>query len=217
MVPVPGGEEALEPEARERNGEQDAVAAAAGAAAAGAMAADSGDSDSSDDSDSDGEDIDVDADTAQRLMALEHELQSNPSYEKYIEVSYNSQTYTHATLPPNWASCLSPRRPHTPSPGALPSQLVHTPFLTRPAQTYFVSYPQYINLLRGARGLRTRLHDAYEAFSSRYPLSEELWLAWVNDALEGVEGAEQLPGLLQLLRRATRDYLSPAVWGLYLE
>lgn len=106
----------MAPEAREWNGEQDAAEAAAEAAAAGAMAADSGDSDSSDDSDSDdGEDIDVDADTAQRLMALEHELQSNPSYEKYIEVGYKPNNYFHVPLPTNWAMLSVPLLPHTPS------------------------------------------------------------------------------------------------------
>lgn len=43
------------------------------------------DDDSSDDSSSD-EDIDIDANTAAKLMELEHELQTSPTYEKHLEV-----------------------------------------------------------------------------------------------------------------------------------
>ncbi|KAG2446465.1 hypothetical protein HYH02_008457 [Chlamydomonas schloesseri] len=116
--------------------------------------------DSSDDDSSD-EDIDIDADTAAKLMELEHELQTSPTYEKHLE---------------------------------------------------------YITLLRSTPGLRTRLHDAHEALAAKFPLSEELWLAWVNDELAAVNGPDDVAGLLSLLRRAaTRDYLAPGVWDLYLE
>ncbi|EFJ45259.1 hypothetical protein VOLCADRAFT_118442 [Volvox carteri f. nagariensis] len=117
--------------------------------------------DSEDGSDDSSGDIDVDAETAQQLMALEHELQINVSYEKHLE---------------------------------------------------------YIALLRTAPGLRKRLRDAHEDLAARFPLSEELWLAWINDELSAVSGPEDLAWLLGLLRRAaTRDYLAPAVWELYLE
>lgn len=44
-----------------------------------------GDSDPNND-DSSSDDIDVDAETANRLMAIEQELQSTLSYDKYLEV-----------------------------------------------------------------------------------------------------------------------------------
>ncbi|GFR47944.1 hypothetical protein Agub_g9748 [Astrephomene gubernaculifera] len=119
--------------------------------------------DGSEDSDDSSGDIDVDAETAQKLMTLEHELQTNPTYEKHLE---------------------------------------------------------YITLLRETPGLRTRLRDAYEAFAASFPLSAELWLGWVNDELAGgaVAEPEQVSWLLGLLRRAaTRDYLAPGVWELYLD
>jgi hypothetical protein len=51
----------------------------------------SSDSDDDDDSDDDSSgDIDIDADTAQKLMALEHELQTASSYEKYLEVGLHN-------------------------------------------------------------------------------------------------------------------------------
>ncbi|KAG2433859.1 hypothetical protein HXX76_008213 [Chlamydomonas incerta] len=118
------------------------------------------DNDSSDD-DSSSEDIDIDAETAARLMELEHELKTSPTYEKHLE---------------------------------------------------------YIALLRSTPGLKARLHDAHEALAAKFPLSEELWLAWVNDELAAVNGPEDVASLLSLLRRAaTSDYLAPGVWDLYLE
>lgn len=54
--------------------------------------------------------------------------------------------------------------------------------------------------------------------ATRFPLSEELWLAWVNDELAAVSGPDDVAWLLELLHRAaTRDYLAPAIWELYLE
>ncbi|GLC34775.1 hypothetical protein PLESTB_001162500 [Pleodorina starrii] len=124
------------------------------------ISSDDSDDDSDDDSSSSG-DIDVDAETAQQLMALEHELQTSPTYEKHLE---------------------------------------------------------YISLLRNTPGLRARLHDAHKALAARFPLSEELWLAWINDELASVSGPDDVAALLALVRQAaTRDYLAPAVWGLYLE
>eukprot|EP00198_Chlamydomonas_reinhardtii_P004765 XP_001694101.1 predicted protein [Chlamydomonas reinhardtii] len=85
-------------------------------------------------------------------------------------------------------------------------------------ETVAASKADYIALLRSTPGLRTRLHDAHEALAAKFPLSEELWLAWVNDELAAVNGPDDVAGLLSLLRRAAaRDYLAPGVWDLYLE
>ncbi|KXZ53270.1 hypothetical protein GPECTOR_7g1164 [Gonium pectorale] len=117
-------------------------------------------SDGTDSDDSSG-DVDVDAETAQQLMSLEHELKTQPTYEKHLE---------------------------------------------------------YITLLRSTPGLRTRLREAHSAMAAAFPLSEELWLAAVNDELTAVEGPEDVEALLGLLRTAaSRDYLAPRVWELYLE
>jgi len=44
---------------------------------------------------------------------------------------------------------------------------------------------QYIGLLRQAK-LRARLRSAYERMASLFPLTERLWVDWVNDELEQV-------------------------------
>ncbi|KAG2484382.1 hypothetical protein HYH03_016798 [Edaphochlamys debaryana] len=155
MAPKKGGKKAAK--ADEEAAEQ---AKAAAAAEKAKQAMDDSGSDDSDGSSSD-DDIEVDADTATKLMAIEQELKSSPSYEKHLE---------------------------------------------------------YIELLRSTPGLRTRLRDAHEALAAAFPLSEELWMGWINDELSSVSGPEDVAWVLQLMKRAaTRDYVSPAIWELLLE
>ncbi len=76
---------------------------------------------------------------------------------------------------------------------------------------------QLIELCRKCR-LAERLRSAQERMSSHFPLTESLWLAWVNDELgQGLEGAEDVQRISALFARATQDYLSPAIWVAYLE
>lgn len=72
---------------------------------------------------------------------------------------------------------------------------------------------QYISLLRSAR-LRQRLHSAHECLSERFPLSEPLWLAWIDDEIEAFEESGDVGAVEEVMRRgATRDYVAPGVWA----
>ncbi|KAL6765001.1 hypothetical protein V8C86DRAFT_2467165 [Haematococcus lacustris] len=75
---------------------------------------------------------------------------------------------------------------------------------------------QYVTLLRQLK-LRARLRAAHEAMASLFPLTEQLWLDWVNDELEQVKGEEEVAYICTLFRRATQDYLSIDVWKQYCE
>lgn len=53
--------------------------------------------------------------------------------------------------------------------------------------------------------------------ATRFPLSEQLWLDWVNDELEHVTSAEDFAYIKNLFQRAVEDYLSIELWAQYLE
>lgn len=76
--------------------------------------------------------------------------------------------------------------------------------------------PQLIDLCRKCH-LSARLRAAHERMASSFPLSESLWLAWVNDELGQLEGQEDIDRLVTLFERATQDYLSVDIWAAYLE
>ena len=62
----------------------------------------------------------------------------------------------------------------------------------------------YIAVLRGA-GLKEKLRRARQEFQQRFPLSEKLWLEWIEDETDGETQEE-------LLTLAVQDYLSLALW-----
>lgn len=75
---------------------------------------------------------------------------------------------------------------------------------------------QLIEMLRKCK-MRARLREARQAMRARFPLSEALWLDWVSDELESVEGSEDIPRLQELLEASVKDYLSVRLWQQYLE
>jgi hypothetical protein len=76
------------------------------------------DGDSSDDDSSD-EDIDIDAESAAKLMELEHDLQTSPTYEKHLEVGRRAgRTRQRVTL----ARGVGPTRPRRHAGSGIPAR-----------------------------------------------------------------------------------------------
>ncbi|KAF9367848.1 hypothetical protein CPB97_005256, partial [Podila verticillata] len=85
---------------------------------------------------------------------------------------------------------------------------------TNPSQ-YEVHF-QLIALFKSA-GMFEELRAAREAMSAVFPLSEELWLQWINDESNMAASEDEKEHVLNLYERATTDYLSIAIWKSYTE
>lgn len=70
---------------------------------------------------------------------------------------------------------------------------------------------EYLTLLR-SNGLKEKLKKARKAFQVKFPLSEKLWLEWIED--EEGSNPEEMEKLFAL---AVEDYLSIELWKKYLE
>ncbi|GAX74832.1 hypothetical protein CEUSTIGMA_g2278.t1 [Chlamydomonas eustigma] len=75
---------------------------------------------------------------------------------------------------------------------------------------------KYIELLRTSN-LRVQLRAAHERMSTLFPLSEQLWMEWVNDELAQVESLEDILRIQNLFQKATQDYFSVNLWCSYIE
>ncbi|XP_012282732.1 squamous cell carcinoma antigen recognized by T-cells 3 [Orussus abietinus] len=62
-----------------------------------------------------------------------------------------------------------------------------------------------------------RLRAARENMSSKYPLSPDLWLSWLQDEIKLATTPEQKAAVVQLCERAVKDYLSIDIWLEYLQ
>lgn len=65
--------------------------------------------------------------------------------------------------------------------------------------------------------MRERLRSARQAMHERFPLTESLWFDWINDELEDVSDADDIPRLQELFETAVKDYFSLAIWLQYVE
>ena len=50
-----------------------------------------------------------------------------------------------------------------------------------------------------------------------FPLAEPIWLEWLGDEAEAVEGEEDVARVEALFGEAVQDYLSIPLWAQYLE
>ena len=71
---------------------------------------------------------------------------------------------------------------------------------------------QYISLLRKNQ-MKSRVRSARQAMQTIFPLSQELWLEWLDDELTAKADDAFLDSLFKL---AVEDYLSIAIWERYL-
>lgn len=64
--------------------------------------------------------------------------------------------------------------------------------------------------------LAARLEAARQAFAAHFPLPEDQWTAWLQDAMANMRDEADAERLLQLARRSLDDYLSVELWQQYL-
>ncbi|KAG0340152.1 Squamous cell carcinoma antigen recognized by T-cells 3 [Podila humilis] len=77
-------------------------------------------------------------------------------------------------------------------------------------------HTQLIAALRSV-GMFEELRVAREAMSAIFPLSEDLWLEWINDESRMADTKTEKELVLKLYERATTDYLSITIWKSYTE
>jgi hypothetical protein len=65
--------------------------------------------------------------------------------------------------------------------------------------------------------MRERLGEARQTMNERFPLTEALWLDWISDALDVLDGPDDIPAIEELFSKAVKDYLSIELWVQYLE
>lgn len=75
---------------------------------------------------------------------------------------------------------------------------------------------QYVNLLRQCK-LREKLRTARESMQERYPLTEQLWLEWLQDEIALANNTAAQEQVEQLFQKAVKDYLSVPIWKAYIE
>ncbi|KAF9362178.1 Splicing factor, partial [Mortierella sp. NVP85] len=76
-------------------------------------------------------------------------------------------------------------------------------------------HTQLIVLLKDAAMLE-ELRLAREAMSAAFPLSEELWIEWIEDESNMGTSEDEKKHVLDLYERATSDYLSINIWKSYV-
>ncbi|KAG0027208.1 RNA-binding protein 4F [Podila clonocystis] len=98
-------------------------------------------------------------------------------------------------------------------------QLTNIGVLKASLQTNPSQYEVHIHLiaLLKSAAMFEELRAAREAMSAVFPLSEELWLQWINDESNMAASEDEKENVLNLYERATTDYLSIAIWKSYTE
>ena len=168
-------------------------------------------SDSDTSSEDSADDVEASAEDMEAIMTLENSLQASPqSYELHAQV----QTTPLRRPPP-------PPAPGTPAlfpTGPLPFKSLGSVHAAacRCNLLRAVSTPQCIAVLRKC-GLKARLQSARKAMQKQFPLSERLWLDWLDDELKEAAKPKAQAAIRALFELAVQDYLSIAIWAEYLE
>ncbi|KAF8934884.1 Splicing factor [Haplosporangium gracile] len=80
----------------------------------------------------------------------------------------------------------------------------------------YEAHTQLIALLKSA-DMFEELREAREAMNKIYPLSEDLWLDWINDEVNMATSEDEKRHVLSLYERATTEYLSIKIWKSYVD
>nr|CAG8479902.1 14210_t:CDS:10 [Entrophospora candida] len=75
---------------------------------------------------------------------------------------------------------------------------------------------QYIQALRQA-GLFEELKDARKTMHEIFPMSEELWLEWIDDEAHMASTKEAKQRIIHIFSEAVQDYLSINIWKKYAD
>ncbi|KAJ3417359.1 Squamous cell carcinoma antigen recognized by T-cells 3 [Chytridiales sp. JEL 0842] len=74
---------------------------------------------------------------------------------------------------------------------------------------------RYVSALRSL-GQLDDLRAARQSMQSLFPLTEELWLEWIEDEKNQATAAEEKKAILDIFSLAVQDYLSIPIWTAYL-
>lgn len=80
----------------------------------------------------------------------------------------------------------------------------------------YEAHVRHVSLLRACR-LREKLREARTAFHQAYPLTENMWLEWIEDESEALETMEDVVRLEALLQKSHGDYMSVSLWKEHAE
>lgn len=61
------------------------------------------------------------------------------------------------------------------------------------------------------------MRSAYERFHQYFPLTPEIWLAWINDEKKLATSEESIKQVFSLFDKAVEDYLSVNLWLEYVQ
>ncbi|TPX35042.1 hypothetical protein SmJEL517_g02402 [Synchytrium microbalum] len=75
---------------------------------------------------------------------------------------------------------------------------------------------KYIKTLK-THSILDELRTAREAFANAYPLSEGIWMEWLQDERRLASSMEEKRDVLKLYARAVTDYLSIEIWRDYID
>ncbi|CAH0394818.1 unnamed protein product [Bemisia tabaci] len=80
------------------------------------------------------------------------------------------------------------------------------------------NYNAHLELINacGKLGDLDKLRSAREQMSKYFPLTPELWLAWLRDEIKLASTDQESEKLFSLFERAVEDYLSIELWGEYI-
>ncbi|KAG0229970.1 Splicing factor [Actinomortierella wolfii] len=77
-------------------------------------------------------------------------------------------------------------------------------------------YTELFALLK-KQGMLEELRTARSKMNAIYPLSEELWMDWIQDEAKLAYSAEEKQAVIDLYEKATMEYLSIPIWMSYIE
>ncbi|KAF9137019.1 Splicing factor [Linnemannia schmuckeri] len=80
----------------------------------------------------------------------------------------------------------------------------------------YEAHTQLIALLKSA-DMFEELREARESMNKIYPLSEDLWMDWINDEVNMATSEDEKRHVLSLYERATTEYLSIKIWKSYVD
>ncbi|KTW27481.1 U6 snRNP complex subunit PRP24 [Pneumocystis jirovecii RU7] len=80
---------------------------------------------------------------------------------------------------------------------------------------HYDSHIEYINLFKKHK-MRDELKSAREAMQLYFPLTEEMWIEWLDDEEKSVSTLDDKISLLELYAKSVEDYLSINLWKKYI-
>ncbi|KAK0162802.1 hypothetical protein PV327_006548 [Microctonus hyperodae] len=80
-------------------------------------------------------------------------------------------------------------------------------------------YSSYVALISKLQkmGELEKLRDARKRMSNKFPLSPDLWLAWLRDEMKLAVSPEERTAVMELCEKAIGDYLSVEIWLEYVQ